>query len=100
VVDDAITVLSAAGLHAECPAAGKRAGSYEVFTKDQLQRFKRRARGTGSRRPCHRRTPQPGPERGHKYEHEPEENGVVINLANVVSMRVSKTDGAATGQYL
>jgi hypothetical protein len=35
-----------------------------------------------------------------RYEREPEENGVVINLANVVSMRVSKTDGAATGQYL
>ncbi|TQL97180.1 hypothetical protein FB559_2756 [Actinoallomurus bryophytorum] len=35
-----------------------------------------------------------------RYEREPEENGVVVNLANVVSMRVSKTDGTATGQYL
>jgi hypothetical protein len=35
-----------------------------------------------------------------RYEREPEENGVVINLANVVSMRVSHIDGAATGQYL
>jgi hypothetical protein len=35
-----------------------------------------------------------------RYEREPEENGVVINLANVVSMRVSKTEGAAAGQYL
>jgi hypothetical protein len=25
---------------------------------------------------------------------------VIINLANVVSVRVSKTDSAATGQYL
>lgn len=35
-----------------------------------------------------------------RYEREPEEHGVVINLANVVSVRVSKADGAATGQYL
>jgi hypothetical protein len=35
-----------------------------------------------------------------RYEREPEENGVVINVANVVSARVSKTEGAATGQYL
>jgi hypothetical protein len=28
------------------------------------------------------------------------ENGVVINLANVVSVRVSKTDGEPTGPYL
>jgi hypothetical protein len=35
-----------------------------------------------------------------RYEREPDEIGVVINLANVVSMRVSKTDGAVTGQYL
>ena len=35
-----------------------------------------------------------------RYEREPEEIGVVLNLANVVSMRVSKTDGASTGQYL
>jgi hypothetical protein len=28
------------------------------------------------------------------------ENGVVINLTNVVSVRVSKTDGDTTGPYL
>ena len=27
-------------------------------------------------------------------------SGVIINLANVVSVRVSKTDSAATGQYM
>jgi hypothetical protein len=35
-----------------------------------------------------------------RYEREPEEIGVVLNLANVVSMRVSKTDGAWPGRYL
>jgi hypothetical protein len=35
-----------------------------------------------------------------RYDREDNENGVVINLANVVSVRVSKTDGAMTGQYL
>jgi hypothetical protein len=35
-----------------------------------------------------------------KYQREADENGVIINLANVVSARVSKTDSAATGQYL
>jgi histidinol phosphatase-like PHP family hydrolase len=35
-----------------------------------------------------------------RYAREPDENGVVINLANVVSVRVTKTDSAATGQYL
>jgi hypothetical protein len=35
-----------------------------------------------------------------RYEREPDENGVVINMANVVSMRVSRTESAATGQYL
>jgi hypothetical protein len=35
-----------------------------------------------------------------RYNREGGENGVVINLANVVSARVSKTDSAATGQYL
>jgi hypothetical protein len=35
-----------------------------------------------------------------RYEREPDEHGVVVNLANVVSMRVSKTDSAVTGQYL
>jgi hypothetical protein len=35
-----------------------------------------------------------------RYEREPGEHGVVINLANVVSMRVSSTDSAVTGKYL
>ena len=35
-----------------------------------------------------------------RYERQPDETGVIINMANVVSMRVSRTDGAATGQYL
>ncbi|GAB3844125.1 hypothetical protein GCM10027610_058030 [Dactylosporangium cerinum] len=35
-----------------------------------------------------------------RYNREANENGVVINLANVVSVRVSKTDSDATGQYL
>ncbi len=35
-----------------------------------------------------------------RYDREADENGVIINLANVVSVRVSKTDSAATGQYL
>ena len=35
-----------------------------------------------------------------KYHREVDENGVIINLANVVSVRVSQTDSAATGQYL
>ena len=35
-----------------------------------------------------------------KYDREADENGVIINLANVVSVRVSRTDSAATGQYL
>ncbi len=35
-----------------------------------------------------------------KYGREADDHGVVINMANVVSARVSKTDGAAPGQYL
>lgn len=35
-----------------------------------------------------------------RYNREAEESGVVVNLSNVVSVRVSKTDSAATGQYL
>jgi hypothetical protein len=35
-----------------------------------------------------------------RYDRDTDENGVVINMANVVSVRVSKTDSAATGQYL
>ena len=35
-----------------------------------------------------------------RYDREADENGVVINLANVVSARVSRTSSAATGQYL
>jgi hypothetical protein len=34
------------------------------------------------------------------YGRETGHGGVIINLANVVSVRVSKTDSAATGQYL
>ena len=34
-----------------------------------------------------------------RYNREADENGVIINLANVVSLQVSKTEGAATGQY-
>jgi hypothetical protein len=34
-----------------------------------------------------------------RYGRQADENGVIINLANVVSVRVSKTDNAATGQY-
>jgi hypothetical protein len=35
-----------------------------------------------------------------RYNREAAENGVVVNLANVVSVRVSKKDSATTGQYL
>jgi hypothetical protein len=35
-----------------------------------------------------------------RYNRESNENGVVINLANVVSVRVSTKDSDTTGQYL
>jgi len=35
-----------------------------------------------------------------RYDREAGHSGVIINLANVVSVRVSKTDSAATGQYM
>ncbi|HEX2419666.1 MAG TPA: hypothetical protein VHJ83_16320 [Micromonosporaceae bacterium] len=35
-----------------------------------------------------------------RYDREAGESGVVVNLANVVSVQVSKTDSATTGQYL
>jgi hypothetical protein len=35
-----------------------------------------------------------------RYDRETDVNGMVINLANVVSVRVSKTDSAEAGQYL
>jgi hypothetical protein len=35
-----------------------------------------------------------------RHDRESDENGVVINLANVVSVRVTKTEGVVTGQYL
>ncbi len=35
-----------------------------------------------------------------RYNRETGENGMVINLANVVSVRVSRTDSDASGQYL
>jgi len=35
-----------------------------------------------------------------RYDREAGENGVVMNLANVVSVRVSTKDSDTTGQYL
>jgi hypothetical protein len=35
-----------------------------------------------------------------RYDREVRESGVIINLANVVSVRVSKTDSVPSGQYL
>jgi hypothetical protein len=35
-----------------------------------------------------------------RYDREAGQSGVIINLANVVSVWVSTTDSAATGQYL
>ncbi|GAA4528316.1 hypothetical protein [Nonomuraea ferruginea] len=35
-----------------------------------------------------------------RYGHEDDVHGVVVNLANVVSARVSKTDAVEAGQYL
>lgn len=35
-----------------------------------------------------------------RYDREADQNGVIINLTNVVSVRLSQTDSAATGQYL
>ena len=35
-----------------------------------------------------------------RYDREAGRSGVIINLANVVAVRVSKTDSAATGQYM
>jgi hypothetical protein len=35
-----------------------------------------------------------------RYNRESGENGMVINLANVVSVRVSRTDSDTSGQYL
>jgi hypothetical protein len=35
-----------------------------------------------------------------RYNREADEHGFVVNLANVVSVRVSKTDTATAGQYL
>lgn len=35
-----------------------------------------------------------------RYNREAGENAVVVNLANVVSVRVSKSDSDTTGQYL
>jgi hypothetical protein len=35
-----------------------------------------------------------------RYDRETDQNGVIINLANVIAVRVSTTDSAATGQYL
>lgn len=35
-----------------------------------------------------------------RYNRETDTNAMIINLANVVSVRVSSADSAATGQYL
>jgi hypothetical protein len=35
-----------------------------------------------------------------RYDREADQNGVIINLANVVSVRVPEKDSEATGQYL
>lgn len=35
-----------------------------------------------------------------RYDREADVNGIIINLANVVSARVSRTDSAEAGQYL
>jgi hypothetical protein len=35
-----------------------------------------------------------------RYDREKAENGMVVNLANVVSVRVSMKDTSTTGQYL
>lgn len=35
-----------------------------------------------------------------RYDRDASENGVIVNLANVVSVRVYKTDSGTTGQYL
>ena len=35
-----------------------------------------------------------------RYDREAAQNGLVVNLANVVSVRVSMKDSATTGQYL
>jgi len=35
-----------------------------------------------------------------RYNREEGESGVIVNLANVVSVRVSRTDSDASGQYL
>jgi hypothetical protein len=35
-----------------------------------------------------------------RYDHEAAVTGLMVNLANVVSVRVSKKDGDAGGQYL
>jgi hypothetical protein len=35
-----------------------------------------------------------------RYNREAGENGVVVNLANVVAVRVSTADSVSTGQYL
>jgi hypothetical protein len=35
-----------------------------------------------------------------RYDREAGQSGVIINLANVVSVRASKTDSAGTGQYM
>lgn len=35
-----------------------------------------------------------------RYEREADVNGVIVNLTNVVSVRMTRTDSAEAGQYL
>jgi len=35
-----------------------------------------------------------------RYDRDARENGLIVNLANVVTVQVSKADSATTGQYL
>lgn len=35
-----------------------------------------------------------------RYNRDGDQNGVIVNLANVVSIRISTMDSAKTGQYL
>ena len=42
-----------------------------------------------------RHVPEPG-----EVQRDSDDNGVVINLSNVVSVRVATTDSATAGQYL
>jgi hypothetical protein len=53
-------------------------------------------RGVDEARP----DPLTGARRPERHNREADEHGFIVNLANVVSVRVSKTDSATAGQYL